>query len=295
MIFLILCILMNVWIYLDFRLFHHFKVEPLQAIIVNYFVCVLTGSILIADFGTFSKLNHNLLWFAAGLGILFIVNFYVISLTTREFGVTTASVAGKLSLIIPILISVLFIPTHFKTPDLLNYIGIILAIPAVILSSLKKQQKKASLQKNILYFLPFLTFLFTGAIDSSINVANYFFLESSGQMAFPMIIFIFSSLIGLIYLVVKRIPVTGKHLLGGIALGIPNYFAVYFLLKSLTYFQNDGAIVYSSVNIGIIVLAGTASVLFFREKLSPANITGLVLSAIAILLIYHQEVFAALF
>lgn len=90
----------------------------------------------------------------------------------------------------------------------------------------------------------------------------------------------------LIYLMVfKKEKIALKNIFWGILLGIPNYFSMLFLVKTLSYFPNASATIFPINNIGIVAFSSLVSILFFKENLNLKNKIGLSLSIIAIALI----------
>jgi uncharacterized membrane protein len=74
-----------------------------------------------------------------------------------------------------------------------------------------------------------------------------------------------------------------KAILWGVLLGIPNYFSMYFLVKTLGVFP--ASYIFPINNIGIVALSTIIALLAFKEQLNKKNILGLGLAIIAILLI----------
>ena len=58
-----------------------------------------------------------------------------------------------------------------------------------------------------------------------------------------------------------------KNLLGGIALGIPNYYSIYFLVQALRHPSLESSTVFTLNNVGIVMAATLIGILFFKEKL----------------------------
>jgi uncharacterized membrane protein len=289
MIYILLCILMNVLIYVNFKLFGNFKINPVQAIIFNYFFCVLAGIFFAGSFNLSGQEGMEWIFIAIVLGVIFIVNFNLISQTTHHYGISVSSIATKLSLIIPVVVSLFLLRAQFKQFDYLNFAGIALALPAMVLGSIKKRERTISKVKKLGLALPFLTFFLSGTIDTTINITNFYFLEPATQSSFIIVIFLCAAIIGTGFLIYKREKIGIRNVIAGLTLGIPNYLALYFLIRSLSAFDNDGSLVYPSVNIGIIVLASIISWAFFQDRLSTQNKMGILLAIISIFLIYHQE------
>ena len=77
----------------------------------------------------------------------------------------------------------------------------------------------------------------------------------------------------------------GKNIVGGIALGVPNYFSMYFLIKALQNKNLESATVFTLINIGVILLSTVFGILLFKEKLLKQNYFGIALAIIAVILV----------
>lgn len=294
MLQILLCVLMNVGIFVSFRLFGLLKLNTLQAIVFNYITCVITGLVFIGNFKTISSLTFTEPWIFIGIGLggVFIGTFYLMAITTQKFSITVSSIATKMSLVIPVLFSLLILGIHSKDYTIFNYTGMAMAIIAILLSSYKEKKIKTEALSGFDLTLPVWVFILGGIIDSSINYTNHTFLTTREEAVFPIIIFASAAIIGGMVVLIQKQPITRKNILGGVALGIVNYFSVYFLLTSLSAFQNDGAMVYPLINVGIILIGAVVSIMFFNEKLSKINIVGIVLALVSIGLISYQELFS---
>ena len=235
------------------------------------------------------KIDLPWVWIALGLGVIFISTFYLMALTTQKYSITVSSIAAKMSLVSPVLVSLFILNVESKSYSLFNYVGIVVAFPAIIMCSLKGWSKSSRSPVTSTILLPVSVFIFGGVIDSSINFTNHTYLTSKTEPIFPIVIFSSASFIGLCLVVLGKERITLKNIAGGVILGVINYFSIYFLLRALTYFNNDGAILYPLLNIGIILLSAIVSVLFFHEKLSALNKIGILLALLAIALISYQE------
>jgi len=296
MIYVLLAVLLNVLIFLAFRSFSRFRIDTFPAILTNYAVCVITGVLFVGPEQLLRSSDPTAPWFisAVFLGLCFISTFYLMARTTQIRGVAVATVASKMSLAIPVFFS-LFI-FKYGTDDLnrWHYLGILLAFLAIILVTFKKKEDIP--RSNIRRLgLPLAVFFLGGLIDTSLNFVNRQLINEQLSAVFPIYIFLFAFLIGLAFALIKRIPFGLKELIGGIYLGIPNYFSVYFILKALSYFENNGALVYPTVNVGIIILATFSAILLFNERLTKINWIGLFVAILVILLLSHQEMLTYLF
>jgi len=267
------------------------KLNTLQAIVFNYVFCVITGLMFVGDTDQLMTINFADTWIiiALVLGAVFIGTFYLMAITTQKFSITVSSIAAKMSLVVPVLFSLFILGIQSKAYTFFNYLGMGLALIAILLSSYKEKKIKSEAISGFDLFLPILIFILGGALDSTINYTNHHFLTDKEEAIFPVVVFGAASIMGLLILGVKREKIQLKSIAGGFALGIVNYFSIYFLLTALSAFQNDGAIVYPLINVGIITFGAIISVAFFKERLSKINMAGLILALIAIALISYQE------
>ena len=291
--YLLLCIIMNAGIFLLFKTFSYYNIPTFQAIVLNYIVCVLTGTLFLGNLNFVSQITLDKPWIliALALGAVFITTFYLMALCTQKLGITVSSIANKMSLVIPVIISLFILNIASRELIVFNYLGIVLALIAIFLASIKNKVENNSKLNVFILIMPALVFISGGIIDTSINFTSHKYLSANTEGVFPIIIFFSAMSIGIVILVIKRQKVNLKSLIGGTMLGVVNYFSIYFLVKSLGAFGNDGAIVYPVLNVGIILVSSISSVLIFREKLNKLNKIGLITAVIAVALIFYQEIF----
>ncbi len=292
MIFLLASIVLNVGIFVVFRFFSILKINTFQAIVINYITCVVTGLIFVGDYNAVAKISFEKIWvpIGLGLGMVFIGTFYTMARTTQIFSITVSSVASKMSLAIPVLFSLFVFQVESKDFDFFNYAGVFVALLAILLSSIRKSDHVEEIRNKKLILLPVLVFVFGGVIDTTLNFTNLNYLTPAEEPLFPIITFAGAALVGVIISIYRWQRFSIKSIKAGILLGIINYFSVYFILKALSDFDNDGAILWPSLNIGIILLSALISVMAFGEKLSRMNKLGLILALLAIFMISHQEI-----
>ena len=296
MVYLLLGILFNVAIFIAFRTFAKFGVRTLPAIVINYYVCVLTGLVFLGDLRNIPamlSLENKWIYFALFLGLLFIITFYMMALTTQRLSVTVSSIAAKMSLAVPVIFSLFIFQIESKSFNVFNYLGLLIAFLAIYLSSLKKKEKGSELAvKNWgLLLLPVGVFICSGIIDTTINYTTYTYLTDAEAAIFPLVIFFVAGVIGTGIQLARKERTGLKELIGGIGLGVPNYFSIYFIVKALAAFENNGAFFYPILNINIILFSSLFAIIFFKEKLLPVNKLGLGLAVLAIFLISYQEIF----
>lgn len=297
MIYLALSILFSVLLLINFRLHPRFGVNTFQAIILNYPICFLTGLVFLPENKHFNPdFSQPSTLFAMLLGVGFVVTFLLSGESTQRMGITATSLANNISLVIPVVFSLIVLKSS-QNFDALNYLGLFLAMIAVVLSTLKKEKKIETRSLNTSdWLLPIVVFVMYGITNTAFNFLNARYVTASGNtIPFTLIILIGSIVFGTIILIIRILrgkeKLQLKSLWAAIPLGIPNFLSFYFLLKALDAFQNNGAYVLPIYNISVILLSAIIALAFFQEKLSNLNKVGLMLAVIAIGLISHQGLF----
>lgn len=319
---LLISVLCSVTIVFIFKYYDRFKVNTFQALVFNYFTCVIVGW-LATGRPSLAPLAEAGAWQGAGLvlGGLFIGTFYLVARTAQRVGVSAASVANKMSMVVPVLFNLVVLKLAQRPYTLLNYVGMALALLAILFTALPR---RAGAQPSVdatatptemagnaalhhaptsragqAWWLPLLLFLSSGAGDSLLNYTSSKLLpDAATRTLFPLLTFGTAGLIGLLLLAAKVLRGTEKlavrNVLAGMALGVPNFFSIYFLIQALSAFGNDGAFVYPLANVTVILLGAVGAALLFREQLGGRGRLGLAAATLALGLMSYQEIWGAL-
>ena len=278
MTYLILSIVSTTLVFVIFKLFSKFKINNLKAIITNYFTAHFIGTLHAGGYNPVEVFNSNWIWVALILGGLFISLFNLMALTAQKNGVSVASVANKMSVVIPVFIA---IAIFGENASLIKGLGIALACIGVWLTSSKASTGSRS--NNLLF--PIVLFLGSGILDAIFVYATKELL-SGNENLFSAMIFLFAGLMGVSYLIVKKdFRFKLKDILWGIVLGSINYFSIYFVLKALTNSPWESSVVFPINNMAIVGVSSVVSLLLFKEKLSLKNWGGILVSILAIVII----------
>lgn len=285
-------------LFLIFRSFEKYKIHTFYAIVINYWVCVITGTAFLGDLRVFGKLSMQTPWlsFGIGLGALFVATFYLMGYTAQKISVSASSTSSKVSFVLPVLFSLFVLKTSQKSFDFINYLGLCMIILAIWLTSSKKREPNASDSSTSgwLLTLPFAIFIMSGAIDTLVAYVSSNLVKEAWEIAtFPIVLFVVAGILGTLVLVFfqRGVAFSYKNIVAGVVLGIPNYFSVYFLFKALALYNNNGAVLFPLFNVSVILLSTLLAILFFKERLSNLNKMGVGIAVLAILAITYQELF----
>jgi len=288
MIFLLLSILCNSLLFIILKYFERFKINTLQALVFNYITAFSLGVVSNESGISLAVLPHMpWAWIMLLMGTLFIIVFLLIAKTAQEIGVSVATVANKMSVIIPVTVAVLF---YHNSCTILKIAGIGLALTALLLTSLKEKGALKGPSKGLLVLLlPFIVFLGSGIIDALVNFAQERLITKEYSSLFLAGCFAVAGCIGiatvLFRYIYKKERINPRNMIAGVVLGVPNYISIHCMMKALNAKVMESSVLYPINNMGIVLLSSAGAVLIFKEKLSWKNRLGILISILAITLI----------
>lgn len=275
MLYLLITTLLTLCLFILFKEFNRWKVNTLQAIVFNYLGAATLGFFFGHDGYSSHIINEAWFYPTLFLGALFIVIFNVMALTTQKLGVSIGALASKISLVIPVIAAFFLQNDSFSFIKLL---GITLALVAIYLS-LQKGGKKSGPT-----YLAILLFLGAGILDALLSQIRFNYLSTSISFDhFTVTVFAVAFSIGLIILLFKRSAWSFRSILAGFLLAIPNYFSIYFMLRSLELL--DSSLVFPALNISVVLLSAIIGWSYYKESLSLRNWIGILLATCSILML----------
>jgi drug/metabolite transporter (DMT)-like permease len=188
-----------------------------------------------------------------------------------------------MSVVIPVLFGVFL---YNESVTFLKVIGIIIALIAVYLSSVKE---KSTAKKNAGLLLPILLFLGSGAIDTTLKYVEVNFVPKNDVSIFSGSLFFIAAIFALIILIIKAIKKREafgvKNIIAGFVLGIPNYFSIIFLIKALQTEGFESSTLFTINNVGIVIVSTIIGILLFKETFSAKNKIGVALAILGIVIV----------
>ena len=257
-----------------------------QAIAFNYIVALSLSWFLLKpdfkglEFTDFIAQSENTPIFLA-LGILLPSVFIIMSKAVEFAGIVRSDAAQRLSLFLPILAAFLIFHEPLSQS---KAVGIVLAFVGLFCLLSKPNEQSAVDFRGVLGLVG--VWFGYGIIDILFKQVA----KSGG--AFPTTLFIAFSLaacIMFIYLLFKRTQWNVASFVGGIILGVLNFFNILFYIKAHQSFGSNPTLVFAGMNIGVICLGTITGALIFKEKISKVNWLGIVFSLCAIFCLYYLD------
>jgi len=281
MIYIVYTVLFFNLLIIIFKLFEKYKVDNLQALIVNYFTAAACGYFLLKDDYSFSYVfSSPWVYYSILIGFIFIVVFNFYAFGTQKVGIAVTTVANKMSLIIPVCAALILYPDDKIT--LLKGLGFVLALIGIYLSS--TNNGKLKFNKKYLWLI---VLVFVGqGISDSLFMHSSLLLKPGEDMKFFITLFLMAGLSGIVILLVKSfyspVKIQAKNFIWGIIFGIPNFFSLYFFLEALSSGTLNKSVIFPLTSIGVVVSSAIIGIVFYRELLSRYNWIGIMFALAAI-------------
>ena len=288
MLYLLLAIVCASTYSVLFKLFACRDVDSLQAIAFNYLTATLLGVLL--SFGDMSSgvvLAGREWLLSVVMGVMFMAAFVLMARSTARSGVAVTTVAARVSLIIPVVCSYLFLAEGAE-PRWGAIAVIIVALVMVIGGAKRKgkmsQSSKSAERHDIVgaALLPLSVFVLFGANNFCLKWAQSGMDSDAGASQLSAAIFFVAAISSALYylLTTRERRFSWKALGGGVLLGVANFFTTYFMLLGIA--KMPSGVFFPIYHVGIVALVTTVGVWLFGERLSWMQIVGLGVAAVGI-------------
>ncbi len=254
-----------------------------RAIVVNYLTALTLG--LVLEYAHWEQIIRPGAWlyYTFFLGFLFITLFNLMAKVTQNQGVAVVSMAVKMSLALPVVVSLVLFNERIS---LANFLGLVLAFVALYAITWRKKSVGTA---HVFAWGTLLLFFGSGLIDVLLKWNQMHHLTEKSEGIFTALTFGSAAMYGFAGLIFKKIKekeslFTWRDTLAGILLGLPNYGSIYFLIKVLQIPNLNASIAFPINNLGIVVLSFLLSIFLFKEKPETLKILGFFLALVAIAL-----------
>ncbi len=284
MIFVLLSIVCSVLVSVVLKLARRYAIDVGQAIAWNYVVTgVLTALVLRPTLAPLRGAATP--WLAlAGLGVLLPTIFLALAASVRHAGIVRSDAAQRLSLLVSLLAAFVLFGEVWNA---LKGVGIGLGLLALALmlwhrhAAAAGPEPAAAAAARWLY--PLAVFAGFGVIDILFKQ-----VAQSGVPLGSALLAMFTLALGVAFTLQLARRARGdtrftlRSVLGGVVLGLFNFGNILFYLRGHRALPEHPALVFASMNIGVVALGAVVGLLAFRERLSALNLAGVALALLAV-------------
>jgi drug/metabolite transporter (DMT)-like permease len=289
MLYVFLSICCSVTVSVLLKLARRYQIDIFQAITWNYSMAIVLTWIFLRP--RLEIVHSSPYYVYTMLGLLLPALFVIMAISVSSNGIVRTEIAQRLSLFIPVLAAFFFFGEHLT---ILKSIGLGVCFAAIICSVPWGKQRSPNTRKTAnawMYLL--VVFVGMGIIDILFKKLSAF--KGTSYTSSLLLVFILAFVLSLINLFyrfgTKKSKFSWPHILFGWILGIANFGNILFYIKALGALADKPSLVFSSMDIGVILLGAFVGLTIFKEKLSTINKVGIGLAVLAIVIFYFPNIF----
>jgi drug/metabolite transporter (DMT)-like permease len=278
-IYVLLSVVCSVLVSVLLKLARRFDIDIGQAIAWNYVVASALTALVLQPSLTVLR-GSGAPWPAlVGLGVLLPTIFLALGASVRHAGIVRSDAAQRLSLLISLLAAFVLFGEQLSGLKMAAIVTGLLALLCMVWRSERGSVDSGSAG----WLYPLLVLVGFGTIDilfKRVALAGVP-LGASLQAMFALALAVAFAL-----QLWRRLRggtrFTVRSALAGVALGLANFGNILFYLRGHRALPQHPALVFASMNIGVVALGALVGVLVFRERLSRLNFVGVLLALLAI-------------
>ncbi|WHZ18491.1 MAG: hypothetical protein OJF55_000640 [Rhodanobacteraceae bacterium] len=285
MIYIALSVVCSVVVSVLLKLASRCDVDVRQAIAGNYLVAVLlTIALLDPHPGLLTLPVAHPAWrVLLALGVLLPSMFLVLAWSVRRVGVVLTDAAQRLSLLLPLVAAFTLFGEVFTWHK-----GAGMALGLAAIACIVARPRAPNLEASgRSWWWPLIVFVGMGAIDILFKrVAQLTGVPFADVLLATFVLAFVLSMLAMAWLYASgRAHWQWRNAGGAMLLGVFNFGNILFYVQAHRHLASDPALVFSAMNIGVIVLAALVGVWAFRERLGWLNRIGLALAVAAVLVL----------
>ena len=303
MINLILAIISSSLVSIAMRLGEGRAKNNISMLSVNYFICMIF-SIAYTGIGNLFQTGEGIST-AIGLGSIngffYIASLVLFQNSVKQNGVVLSAIFMKLGIMVPLVVSIVLFK---EMPTVIQIIGFIIAIAAIVLINLKEKTteiksknredtyknkdtifentKEDSLKKHPAKIGLILVLIGCGMSDGMSKIYQELGTDRFEEL-FLVFTFVIAFLLSIVLVKIKKQRFTKNELFYGALLGVPNYFSARFLLKALG--EIPAVVAYPTFSIGTIAVITLTGMLIFKEKITKRQMLAIGLIMVAVVML----------
>lgn len=287
MVYLILAILCGASLSVCFKMFRKIGIDTFQGVFVNYLTAIAVSLVLSGNGA--ESLSSSIMaairapwaWLAIIEGLFFMGGILVLAVSTQRSGVAVTNVSARASMAFAVVAC--YFAFHEQAPNWLA-IALVLVAMYLIFGNVGARKEKFDIGDSLMPVAVFLTY---GICDFLLKYLKAQIGTDGNQGNIMLFIFSTAAVFCVVAYLVRghfsEHPFSWKAIPGGIILGLFNSSCTALMLKALGLM--DSVVFYPLYNVGVVFLSLLIGVIFFKEKLRPVQIGGIVLASAAIVLL----------
>ena len=244
----------------------------------NYFFAailsflILRGGIGIPSTGTLAL--------GAVTGIIYVLGFLLLMAGIARGPLAVPVTVMRLSVAVPVVVAIFF---WNEVPGTLQWVGLLAGAAAIVLFGLGIRAQGNDRHTGAGFWILMLAmFAVMGTGDVLLKAFGEVSPDSE-RLVFTFLLFVSAALFTWLMVLIRRGPFKRSTFLLGMLLGVPNLFSTVFTLLALR--GVPASIAFPFINLTVIFGSTILALVAWKEKLGPIATAGLILAALALILL----------
>jgi drug/metabolite transporter (DMT)-like permease len=213
-------------------------------------------------------------------GIIYVLGFLILMVGISRGPLAVPVTVMRLSVAVPV-VGAIFIWNEYPGP--LQWVGLATGAAAIVLFGLGiKAQGGEHRAGEGFWLLMVAMFAVMGTGDVLLKAFREISPDSE-RLVFTWLLFTSAAVFSWLMIVIRRVPFDRSTFLLGLLLGLPNLFSTVFTLLALR--GVPASIAFPFINLTVIFGSTLLALALWKEKLGPVATAGLVLAALALILL----------
>lgn len=246
--------------------------DSLQMIAWNYAVASILCFFWFKPDLTHISVASTPWWLIALLGVTLPSIFLCLAKSLESAGILKTEVAQRLSVVLSLIAAYFIFNEQFNA---LKIAGIGIGLLAVLLIVLAKGGATSATQSSKASLYVLAVWVGYALVDILLKYTTSLGLQFAVSLN---LMFIFSFILSMAFLSLRKTQWTQKNLWAGISLGVLNFANIALYVKAHMLLKNSPAIVFAGMNILVVVFGVIAGSLIFKEKINLNIGAGLLLA-----------------
>lgn len=214
-----------------------------------------------------------------GLGILLPTIFMALAASVRNAGIVRSDTAQRLSLLISLLAAFLLFG---EQPTTIKAAGLVLGFVA-LLCMLWRGEQATKTQDGAGWYWPLAVFIGFGVIDILLKLVAQAGIPFATSLLVAFVLsFVVATAIFLWRCIQRQARPRMRDTAAGLLLGLINFGNIVFYVLAHRALAQHPALVFASMNLGVVLFGALVGTLAFGERLRMINVSGLLLALAAI-------------
>ncbi|KAA8734681.1 DMT family transporter [Acinetobacter qingfengensis] len=281
MLYIVIAALFSVSVSIALKLYKQKNLDIYQILTFNYVSASILAYLWLQP--DFSSLNlHSPWWLIIVLGILLPGVFWCLDRSLQDAGLMKTEIAQRISVVLTILISALIYQEYFS---ILKITGIILGVIAVIFMLIG--QKNTVETKTTIPVSLISVWIGYAVIDLLFKYTASLGLKFSASLT---AIFMLSTILMLIFNILRRCKWHWHNVIAGLLLGLFNFANIALYLQAHQQLKDNPSVVFAGMNILVVVFGMLAAIFIFKEKVTTNKLCGAVCAIIAVYVLMQSMI-----